>query len=325
MGAWGTRIYEDDTALDIRGDFLEHFHAGEAMNEIEATIKEEYFEEDTSEITDVAILALACAELEVGQLSDGTKAAALEVIVSGRQYDYWKQEATPAEAGRRKRELTRIKSYLDDYDGMPVKRKSWTALQKDDPKQDAASDADELDDEDDGERLDNVSWHMQDEGEGLSDDEYYARHATTVALVLHWAVRRGYASERLAKDADTGRYKRGEITIFQYIEAMIDGKLYSSDIKSGPARDFMSTYYLGAYYDDIQKHVSKERADYSFRVTPAELDDMATVIDARFKEYTNNPEVFIAVNHQPKNKSVAKIVTTALLIAAIVGVVIWTR
>lgn len=63
MGTWGTRIYEDDTALDVRGDFLERFHAGEAVSEIEAAIKEEYFEEDIPEVTDVAILALACAEL----------------------------------------------------------------------------------------------------------------------------------------------------------------------------------------------------------------------------------------------------------------------
>lgn len=241
------------------------------------------------------------------------------MIASGRQYEYWKQESSPAEAGRRKRELTRIKSYIDDYNGTPVKRKSWTALQKDDPEQDVASVAFELDDEDVGERLDNVSWHMQDEGEGLSGEEYYGRHATTIAAIMYWAVQRGYVSERLAKDADTGRYKHGELTIFQYIEAMIDGKLYSSDIKAGPVRDFVNAYYRGSFFDDLQTHVSKERADYSYRVTPAELEAMSTAIDARFKEYTDNPELFVAANRKPASRKVTRVVIAGAIVAAVVG------
>jgi hypothetical protein len=38
MGAWGARIYEDDTALDVRGDFMDMLYGDLGIKTIEANI-----------------------------------------------------------------------------------------------------------------------------------------------------------------------------------------------------------------------------------------------------------------------------------------------
>ena len=296
MGTWGTRIYEDDTALDLRADFLDGVHSGEGVGALETRLLDEYTENDAPEIKDVALLALACAELESGTLSDKIKAAALEVITSGRQYEHWKQEASAADAGRRKRELTRIKQYLEAYDGTPVKRKSWMALQKTDPAQTVINDdADETSTD----KLDDVSWHMQDEIGKESEAEYFARHASGVACMVHWAATRGLLAKR---DAGGTKYPSKSLSIFTYIDEHFDGKLFDSDFKAGDARDFVTIYYNGSYYADLILEIQNDRDNYSYILSRKELDAMAKYIDARYAEYKKDPSLFTEQNIEPRRK-----------------------
>jgi hypothetical protein len=130
MGTWGTRIYEDDNALDIRSEFMDENHAGTSVREIENTILEEYLEKDVQANNDVTWLALCCVELETGTLTPKVSKQALAIIASGRQYDHWLAEAGKEAAAQRKHELTLIKKYIDQYSGQPVKRTSWLELQK---------------------------------------------------------------------------------------------------------------------------------------------------------------------------------------------------
>ena len=296
MGTWGARIYEDDIALDLRADFLDGIASGESASALETRLLDEYAEDDTPEIKDVALLALACVELESGTLSDKIKAAALEVITSGRQYEHWKQEASAADAGRRKRELTRIKQYLETYDGMPVKRKSWTALQKANPTQTViGDDANETT----VDRLDDVSWHMQDEIGQESEAKYFARHASGVACMVHWAATRGLLTKR---DSGTVEYPSKSLSIFTYIDEHFDGKLFDSDFKTGDARDFVVAYYNGSYYADLILEIQKDRDNYSYILSRKELEVMAKYIDARYAEYKKDPSLFAEQNIEPRRK-----------------------
>lgn len=314
MGTWGTRIYEDDIALDLRGDFLDRYHDGETVESIEAAIKEEYIEDDVPEVTDVVVLALACVELETATLTKETKQAALEVIESGRQYKHWQDETSSAEAGRRKRELTLVKSYLDQYDGLPVKRKSWTELQKEDGYSDNT---------DENEKIEDVEWHMQEDIPGISEKEYFARHAGPIACMVHWIVTRDHSSNEFSERFEANEYKTGETDIFTRIADNMDQKLLSTDIKPGLARKFVQAYYSVSFYEDFAECVENDRPSYSYVTTAGELDAMAMIIDKRFKEYTDNPSVFTVddvVDVQAKSRSVPKAILGILILLLLTGV-----
>lgn len=135
MGTWGTRIYEDDTALDVRHRFLSYISTlpseqrtrQETIAEIEQVIYGEFKGDDADTVT----LALCCVELEKGLLTEETKRNTLEVIGSGRDIARW-DDAASEDFAKRKDELTLIRKYIEDYDGRPVMRKSWIELQKSD-------------------------------------------------------------------------------------------------------------------------------------------------------------------------------------------------
>jgi len=314
MGTWGTRIYEDDIALDLRGDFLERHHDGETVETIEAAIKEEYIEDDVPEVTDVVLLALACVELETATLTKETKQAALEVIESGRQYKHWQDETSPAEAGRRKRELTLVKSYLDQYDGLPVKRKSWTELQKEDGYSHNMTE---------NEKLDDVEWHMQEDIPGISEKEYFARHAAPIACMVHWIVTRDHSSSEFSERFEVNEYKTSETDIFTRIADNMDQKLMLADVKPGLARKFVQAYYAAVFYEDFAECVEKDRPSYSYVATVEELDAMALIIDKRFKEYIDNPAVFTiddVGDVQARSRSVPKAIVGILILLLLVGV-----
>lgn len=282
MGTWGTRIYEDDVALDVRGDFMAQYHGDEPVEVIERALRAEYWDDEDPDTNDVALLALACAELETGSLTDATKQAAYEVIASERSYKRWQHEAEPAEVGRRKRELNRIKQYLDTYDGTPVKRKSWLELQKADQEGDET-----LDD-----KLDDVDWHMQAEQPGVSDDEYFRRCATTVACYIYWATTRDYLDDTYAADRVVKKYRAGKLSVFALLDQVFDQKVFRTMMRRGTARKFTAAYYDGRYLEDLEETVGRGRDPYSYVVTDEELERMAARIDQRYEEYQQHPDRF---------------------------------
>lgn len=137
MGTWGTRIYEDDTALEVRSNFLRLVDKGFPLKKVEDAIigacKRDFPGEP--EWHDVTILALCCVELESGRLTKQIKTVALEIISSKRQYDFWiEYGGTEEDAKQRLKEMTLIRKYIHQYesDGKPIKRKSWLQLQEGD-------------------------------------------------------------------------------------------------------------------------------------------------------------------------------------------------
>ncbi len=93
MGAWGPAIFSDDTAADIRGEYRELLEDQIPDEEATAQVIQEYQHLDEDE-AHVLWLALAAAQAQVGRLEDHVKAAALDVIDTGRGLELW-EEAGP--------------------------------------------------------------------------------------------------------------------------------------------------------------------------------------------------------------------------------------
>lgn len=129
MGTWGTQIYEDDAALDVRDEFMALRAKDISIDEIEASITKDFIEDKYPDGNDVVMLALCCAELETGTLTNATKDKALEIIHSGRQVEFWAAESDESDANDRKQELEWLKSIILAYDDKPVDHPKWSSMQ----------------------------------------------------------------------------------------------------------------------------------------------------------------------------------------------------
>lgn len=101
MGAWGTGIFQDDTAGDIRDEYRDHIGNGLSGPEATARILKSY----ASSLSDpgeagVVWLALAATQWKVGRLDNDTLQHALQVIDSGSDLEKW-GDATKDRAARK--------------------------------------------------------------------------------------------------------------------------------------------------------------------------------------------------------------------------------
>lgn len=91
MGAWGTSIFSDDLALDIRSEYNFLLSVGKDNYEIECMLQQYYKDilncNDPDE--DVFWLTLALCEWKKGRMSIEVKEKALSVIESGRDLERW--------------------------------------------------------------------------------------------------------------------------------------------------------------------------------------------------------------------------------------------
>src|SRR5579863_6139142 len=90
MGVWGSGIFQDDTASDIREDFRDHL--GNGLSGPEAT--ERILAEYKSLLSDpqeagVLWLALSAVQWKHGRLDPEVLSRALEVIDSGSDLPRW--------------------------------------------------------------------------------------------------------------------------------------------------------------------------------------------------------------------------------------------
>lgn len=108
MGAWGTGIFQDDTACDIRDEYKQLLGDGLSAPQAKARILEAYKSSfaDADEST-VAWLALAAVQWQVGRLDDDTLRHALAVIESGSNLVRW--NANPKDHDKRKATLEKLR------------------------------------------------------------------------------------------------------------------------------------------------------------------------------------------------------------------------
>jgi hypothetical protein len=112
MGAWGTGIFQDDTACDVRDDYRDHIGNGLSGAEARARILESY----ASSLADpgeagVIWLALAATQWRCGRLEPETLEKALAVIDSGSDLERWKV-ASSADYAKRRAALEKLRVQL---------------------------------------------------------------------------------------------------------------------------------------------------------------------------------------------------------------------
>lgn len=111
MGAWGTGIFQDDTACDLRDDYKDYLGDGLTAADARARILEDYKSSlaDPDQST-VAWLALAAVQWQLGRLDPDTLQHALTIIDNGSNLTRWNVNAK--DRARRKAVLEKLRAQL---------------------------------------------------------------------------------------------------------------------------------------------------------------------------------------------------------------------
>jgi hypothetical protein len=109
MGTSGTAIFSDDTACDVRREFLELLRGGFTSDEaVDVLKKNRAFEIEDIDDGPQFWFALAATQWSYGCLSDEVKSRAIEIIDSGADLVRWSGPSL----GRRRNVLAALKSQL---------------------------------------------------------------------------------------------------------------------------------------------------------------------------------------------------------------------
>ena len=83
MGAWGTKIFQDDLAQDIKETYIDLLKQGKKNEEITQKLIEKYANNLDKDEISVFWFALADIQWDYGRLLDNVKEKALSYIKSG--------------------------------------------------------------------------------------------------------------------------------------------------------------------------------------------------------------------------------------------------
>lgn len=112
MGSWGTAIFSDDVAADVRSDWREGILDGIPPQELTAKLVNSYAAQaDDPDDGVVFWLALAAAQHETGRLGPDVRETALEILDRGGDIIRWEEE-DPGLAKQRKQVLDRLRVKL---------------------------------------------------------------------------------------------------------------------------------------------------------------------------------------------------------------------
>ncbi len=101
MGAWSTRIFDDDGAADIRADYRILLGYGIPNEEAYRKIREKYYPEYRGkDDEDVYWLSIALYQWQNGVLMEGVKENAIRCIDDGRYLEVWKESSSGNTAGK---------------------------------------------------------------------------------------------------------------------------------------------------------------------------------------------------------------------------------
>jgi len=111
MGTWGTAIFSDDLASDIKSEFRDKIGFGKTSIEATEELLNDYSEEiKDSDESSVFWLSLALTQWNIGRLLENVKEKALEVIENGQDLDKWKDDEKSFK--KRKLILEKLKEQL---------------------------------------------------------------------------------------------------------------------------------------------------------------------------------------------------------------------
>lgn len=113
MGAWGTGLYSDDFALDVKDDLLSAINSGKPYREAFEELKETYVDNTYDDDPDIPVFWFVCADIlwKKGRLDDDIKHKALAYIEKNSDVERWNLES-PALGKKRKAVLEKLKIKL---------------------------------------------------------------------------------------------------------------------------------------------------------------------------------------------------------------------
>jgi hypothetical protein len=109
MGAWGTAIFADDDAADVRDRYREL--VGDGKTGVQAT--DILIDEWKSELNNTVFwIALAATQWRCGRLEDRVKTRAVEIIDNEADLERWKGAGSPSDLRKRRSELQHLREQL---------------------------------------------------------------------------------------------------------------------------------------------------------------------------------------------------------------------
>ena len=111
MGTWGTDIFSDDLASDVRDDYLQLLEDGLPDDQITNQLLCEFADAVIdSEDGPVFWLALSATQLEFGRLEDRVKQKALQIIEEETDLQRW--DEFPEDRLKRRQVLHKLKDQI---------------------------------------------------------------------------------------------------------------------------------------------------------------------------------------------------------------------
>lgn len=112
MGAWGAGLYADDTACDVRDDYVRLLRQGHASEEATAIILGRFPDLAANRPLEcLVVLPLADTQWKYGRLTLPVKERALALLSTGGDLSVWEADA-PSDAGARRKVLQKLAAQL---------------------------------------------------------------------------------------------------------------------------------------------------------------------------------------------------------------------
>lgn len=138
MGAWGTAIFSDDDACDVRDEFRNLIAAGYSAEQATRQLIAVSPEVDSDPDETVFWLALAATQWKHGRLTDDVLDRALQIIESGQDLLRW-QDNPASEVKARSCHLAKLKAQLQSSPPPPRKLRPRTLSSTDFKEGDVAA------------------------------------------------------------------------------------------------------------------------------------------------------------------------------------------
>jgi len=129
LGAWGTAIFADDSASDVRDEWRDAILDGLSPEDATQRVLESFDEYlDEAENEKLFWMALAAAQMETGRLVPKVRDRALTIIDGGGDVDRWRENGDASLARQRARVLERLAAKLRGPQPKPKRLRRPTAV-----------------------------------------------------------------------------------------------------------------------------------------------------------------------------------------------------
>ena len=120
MGTWGTAIFSDDLASDIKLRFRNKIGSGKSSKDATAELLDE-FSEEVNDLDESSVFwfALASTQWSLGRLIEDVKQKALEIIENGQDLERWNENEK--DLNKRRQVLNKLKNKLQSEQPLPKK------------------------------------------------------------------------------------------------------------------------------------------------------------------------------------------------------------